>query len=92
MDNGGNQKQQAIRIEAQLARHKALEDEVRALKARIKSTNSKKQALVDKARGKISKDEARVEITRRLGQLLFNTYYAYLRADLRACTAAIENL
>ncbi len=92
MENGASYKQQATRIEKQLARHKALEDEVRELKATIRSTENQKQTLVDEAREKISKNEARVEITRRLGELLFKIYAAYLRADLRACTAVVESL
>lgn len=92
INSGTAYRHQATRIDKQLARHKALEDEVRELKATIRSTENQKQTLVDEAREKISKDEARVEITRRLGELLFKIYAAYLRADLRACTAAVENL
>jgi type I restriction enzyme M protein len=83
---------EAERIEKQLARHKALEDEAKALKAAIKSTEAKKDELVAQARLKISKDEARQVIVERLGQMLFNSYRQYLRADQRACVAAIENL
>lgn len=85
--------QQEIKyIEAQLARHKALEDEAKALKAAIKSTAAKKEELVERARLKISKDDARVVIVERLGKVLFDSYRQYLRADQRACIAAIENL
>lgn len=83
---------EAERLEALLARHKALEDEARALKATIKSTESRKNELVEQARLKISKDEARVVIVERLGQVLFESYRQYLRADQRACIAAIKNL
>ena len=79
-------------IEAQLARHKALEDEAKALKALIKSTAKKRDELVEQARLKISPDEARQVILLRLGQTLFDSYRQYLRADERACVAAIENL
>lgn len=89
---GAAKKQQAEHVEERLARHKALEDEVKELKARIKSTENKKQDLVDQAREKISKDEARQVITKRLKALLFSNYQAYLRADLRNCIVAIENL
>ena len=82
----------AERIEAQLKRHKALEDEAKTLKAHIKSTTDKKDALVFQARLKISADEARVIIVERLGKVLFASYQQYLRADQRACVAAIENL
>ncbi len=83
---------EAERLEGQLARHKALEDEAKALKAAIKSTETKKDELVDRARQKIDKDEARRVIVERLGQLLFESYKQYLRADQRACVAAVENL
>ncbi|HAL40343.1 MAG TPA: restriction endonuclease subunit S, partial [Polaromonas sp.] len=83
---------EAERIEAQLKRHKALEDEAKTLKAHIKTTTDKKDALVEQARKKISADEARVIIIQRLGQVLFASVQHYLRADQRACVAAIENL
>jgi len=83
---------EAERIEAQLKRHKALEDEAKALKAHIKTTSDKKDALVAQARLKISADEARVIIVERLGKVLMASYQHYLRADQRACVAAIENL
>jgi type I restriction enzyme M protein len=82
----------AERIERQLARHKALEDEARNLKALIKSTGERRDALVEQARQKISRDEARQIIVARLGQVLFASYRFYLRADQRACVAAVENL
>ncbi|TAM06717.1 MAG: restriction endonuclease subunit S [Pusillimonas sp.] len=83
---------EVTQIEAQLARHKTLEDEAKTLKAAIKSTAAKKDELVEQARLKISKDEARVIIVERLGKVLFDSYRQYLRADQRACIAAIENL
>ncbi|WP_129560962.1 type I restriction-modification system subunit M [Paraburkholderia dokdonensis] len=83
---------EAERIEPQLARHKALEDEAKGLRAAIKSTEAKKDELVEQARLKISNDEARQVIVERLGKLLFESYRQYLRADQRACIAAVENL
>ncbi len=83
---------EAERIEAQLKRHKTLEDEAKTLKAHIKSTTEKRDALVEQARKKISADEARVIIVQRLGQVLMASFQHYLRADQRACVAAIENL
>ena len=68
------------------------EDEAKTLKAAIKSTEAKKDELVEQARFKISNDEAREVIVERLGQLLFGSYRQYLRADQRACIAAVENL
>lgn len=89
---GQQAKASADRVEIRLAAHKALEDEAKALKAMIKSTEARKYELVEQARLKISKDEARVVIVERLGQVLFDSYRQYLRADQRACIAAIENL
>ncbi|OEZ48388.1 putative type I restriction enzymeP M protein [Janthinobacterium sp. MP5059B] len=92
MAAGQQAKNTAERIEAKLTTHKALEDEAKMLKAAIKSTEAKKDELVEQARLKISKDEARVVIVERLGQVLFDSYRQYLRADQRACIVAIENL
>jgi len=79
-------------IEAQLERHKVLEDEVKTLRSTIKGIKGKRDELVLSAREKISTDEARTVIIERLRQLLMNTYRAYLRADQRACIRSIENL
>jgi len=92
MASGQQAKTTASRAEAKLATHKALEDEAKPLKAAIKSTEAKKDELVEQARLKISKDEARVVIVERLSKVLFDSYRQYLRADQRACIAAIENL
>jgi type I restriction enzyme M protein len=48
--------------------------------------------LVEQARLKISADEARQVIVARLGKVLIDSYRHYLRADQRACVAAVENL
>ena len=48
--------------------------------------------MVTAAREKINRDEARKVIVARLHRLLVQTYESYLRADQRACLAAIENL
>jgi type I restriction enzyme M protein len=82
----------AQRIETQLARHKALEDEARQLNILIKATEKSRDELVARARLKISNDEARVAIVERLGNVLFESYRHYLRADRRACITAIESL
>ena len=83
---------EAAHIGAQLQRHKTLEDEAKTLKAHIKTTTDKKDALVAQARLKISPDEARIIIVERLGKVLMASYQHYLRADQRACVATIENL
>jgi type I restriction enzyme M protein len=92
MNLGRQAKTLADRAEAKLATHKALEDEAKTLKAVIKSTAARKDELVEQARFKISRDEARQVIVERLGTVLFDNYHQYLRADQRACIAAIENL
>lgn len=78
--------------EAQIAKHKALEDEVRQLKADLRATEKKQEDLVTAARAKISQAEARTVILARMGAMLSEIYSGYLRADVRACTAAVENL
>jgi type I restriction enzyme M protein len=83
---------EAQRLESQLAQHKKLEDEAKALKAQIKSTQKNRDELVEQARQRISPAEARQVILKRLEQVLMESYRLYLRADQRACVAAIENL
>ncbi|MFM2346124.1 MAG: hypothetical protein RL654_877 [Pseudomonadota bacterium] len=83
---------EVAQIEAKLARHKALEDEVRTLRSQIKTTEKSRDELVEQARRKISADQARQVIVARLRRLLLDSYRQYLRADQRACVAAIENL
>ncbi|EAY1186598.1 restriction endonuclease subunit S [Salmonella enterica subsp. diarizonae] len=84
--------EKVAQIEAQLKRHKVLEDEAKALKKVIKAIENKRDELVLSAREKISQDEARVVIVARLKQLLLNTYNRYLRVEQRACITAVENL
>jgi type I restriction enzyme M protein len=78
--------------EARLERHKALEDEAKQLKAELRATEKRQEDLVTAAREKIDRDEARRVILDRLHRLLVQTYEGYLRADQRACLAALENL
>ncbi|MCY1196698.1 type I restriction-modification system, M subunit [compost metagenome] len=85
-------RQQVVRIEAQLARHKVLEDESKALKKTLKVIDGKRDELVESARKKISVDEARRSILGRLESLLMVIYRGYLRAEQRACIQAVENL
>jgi type I restriction enzyme M protein len=79
-------------VEAQLARHKALEDEAKQLEADLRAAEKKQEELVAAAREKIDRDQARKVIVERLHRLLVRTYEAYLRADQRARLAALENL
>ena len=92
IDQGQQAYERAQSITASLERHKALEDEVKTLRATIKGIEGKRDDLVQSARAKITTDVACTVIIERLRQLLMNTYHAYLRADQRACIKAIENL
>jgi type I restriction enzyme M protein len=83
---------EAAAVEARLERHKALEDEAKQLKADLRATEKKQDELVEAAREKIDRDEARKVIIDRLHRLLVQTYDSYLRADQRAGLAALENL
>ena len=65
---------------------------MKELKSAIKAIEDKRDELVESARAKISKDEARAVIVERLRRVLMSTYFAYLCADQRTCTKAIENL
>ena len=92
LGNVAEHQARAVSIEAQLTRHKTLEDEAKALKATIKGIETQRDALVQSAREKISNDEARVIIIQRLRALLLSTYQGYVNAYQRTCIAAIENL
>lgn len=83
---------EAAEIEQRLLKHKALEDEVRDLKAALRATEKKQEELVTAARAKIDTDEAKRVILDRLHRILIETYEGYLRADQRGCLAALENL
>ncbi|WP_201283430.1 hypothetical protein, partial [Klebsiella pneumoniae] len=58
--------EQSQAITQSLERHKVLEDEVKELKSAIKAIEDKRDELVESARAKISKDEARAVIVERL--------------------------
>lgn len=92
MEAGQLAKTLAIALEKRLETHKELEDEAKALKADSKAIENTQQELVEKARAKISKNEASVVIIARLKRSLLDTYQAYLRADQRQCVAALVNL
>ena len=83
---------EAAAIEQKLDRHKALEDEAKQLKSEIRATEKRRDDLVSAARAKIDCDAAKTVILERLRSILTETYDAYLRADSRACLAALENL
>lgn len=78
--------------ENRLARHKALEDEAKALKAELRAAERKREELVAAAREKITPQAAKSQILVRFRNILFSTYRAYLDAELRTATAAVEKL
>ncbi|MNK96714.1 putative type I restriction enzymeP M protein [compost metagenome] len=75
-----------------LARHKAFEDEAKALKVELRAAEKKREELAAAAREKITPEAARSQILARFRNTLSATYRAYLDADRRAVTGAIENL
>lgn len=79
-------------IDAQLARHVALEDELKTLKAHIREVEKQKEELIAAARAKITEDEAKELILARFRRLLTEQFDGYLRQHQRACIAAVENL
>jgi type I restriction enzyme M protein len=83
---------EAQAIESRLARHKALEDEGKLLKADLRAVEKKRDELVAAARGKIGEDEAKRVIVERLHRVLVEIYQSYLREHQRECVAALENL
>jgi type I restriction enzyme M protein len=83
---------EADAFEFKLARHKALEDEARRLKADLRAIEKKQEDLVAAAREKIDRNEARRVIIGRLHRVLVQTYESYLRADQRVCLMTLENL
>lgn len=92
MQDGREALERAQARAVRLERHKGFEDEAKQLKADLRATEKKQDELVEAARGKIDRDEARKVIIDRLHRLLVQTYESYLRADQRACLAALENL
>lgn len=92
LENGGTTVQRLSNVQAKLAAHKQLEDEVKTLKAELRTAEKKKDELVEQAREKISREEARDEIIKRFHRIVQDIYRHYLEADRRAVTTAIENL
>jgi type I restriction enzyme M protein len=82
----------AQNLEAQLASHKALEDELKALKTNINTTEKRKDDLVTAACEKITPDEAKTLILSRWKILLTEQYQDYLRQHLQGLITCTENL
>ena len=79
-------------IDAQLARHVALDDELKTLKAHIREVEKQKENLIASARAKITEAEAKKLILARFKRLLTEQFDGYLRQYQRAFIAAVENL
>ncbi|WP_373958290.1 type I restriction-modification system subunit M [Vibrio gigantis] len=82
----------ATAIEAKLAAHKALEDELKQLKAEIKETEKRRDELLEAARAAITPEQAKVLILERFKTELDRQYQSYVRALLLDRISAIENL
>ena len=79
-------------IDEQLARHTALEGELKKLKANIREVEKQKDELIAAARAKITEDEAKRLILERFQRLLTEQFDGYLRQYQRAFIAAVEKL
>jgi type I restriction enzyme M protein len=79
-------------IDEKLAQHTALEKELKELKAGIKEAEKKKDDLVQKAREKITPEEAKELIEKRFKQLMQASFEQYLRQLVTHLVKAVENL
>lgn len=79
-------------INAQLARHVALDDELKTRKAHIREVEKQKETLIASARAKITEAEAKSLILARFKRLLTEQFDGYLRQYQRAFIASVENL
>lgn len=79
-------------IDAQLARHVALDDELKTLKSHIREVEKQKETLIASARAKITESEAKQLILARFKWQLTEQFDGYLRQYQRAFIAAVENL
>lgn len=79
-------------IDAQLAKHVALDDELKTLKAHIREVEKQKDEMIAAARAKITEAEAKNLILARFKRLLTEQFDDYLRQYQRAFIAAVENL
>jgi type I restriction enzyme M protein len=79
-------------IDQKLAQHTALEKELKDLKAGIKDAEKKKDDLVQKAREKITPEEAKELIEQRFKQQMQASFEQYLRQLVTHLVKAIENL
>lgn len=79
-------------IDEKLTQHTALEKELKELKAGIKEAEKKKDDLVEKAREKITPEEAKELIEKRFKELMQASFDQYLRQLVTHLVKAVENL
>jgi len=79
-------------IDQQLARHSALDGELKKLKASIRQVEKQKDELVAAARANITEADAKRLILERFHRLLHEQFNGYLRQYQRAFIAAVDNL
>jgi type I restriction enzyme M protein len=79
-------------LEERIAKHSALEDELKLCKKIIKQIKDRKQTLVDQARLLITPEEAKQLILKRWNSVLHQTINGYLQTHSRQLLLAIENL
>jgi type I restriction enzyme M protein len=79
-------------IDNQLAKHTALEGELRKLKANLREVEKKKDDMIAAARARSSENEARRLILERFQRLLTEQFDSYLREYQGGLITAVENL
>ena len=82
--------QQVASIDAQIAHHVELENELKDCRKKIREIEVNKEALADKAREQISDDDARRLITARWLKILHDNINVYLEAHARRLQQRIE--
>ncbi|MBA4391008.1 MAG: type I restriction-modification system subunit M [Syntrophus sp. (in: bacteria)] len=78
--------------EQRIAKHTALEEELKQCKRKIKEIKDRKQDLVDLARLSITPEEAKELILKRWQATLHQTIDGYLQAHSRQLLLVVENL
>lgn len=78
--------------ELRIARHNALEEELKLCKRKVKEIKDRKQTLVDQARVLITPAEAKKLILNRWLLTLHQTIHGYLQAHQRTLFQSTENL
>lgn len=79
-------------LERQIARHAELDDELKSCSQKVREIERHKDELVERARDKISPDEARDLILARWKNTLRNTIAVYLESHLRTVVSSVEVL